>query len=244
MDDFFSLRWLKKHPSISYLTSHFRKVKLDYYVYGTNPTLFISSGMHGNEYGVISSVSRSIQKNLISLPNFIYVPIASPSAVKNKTRMNDNNQDVNRGFSPNSANDESQALMKIISDHSFDLSVSFHEDFAPSEFYMYDFHGDNNQKDISTQFKQYTQKLKSMGVVLFNGIDDPDDLLLGSVFVDGYLKCTKENIRTDNGQLEEWMINNHVCQRALNPEIPGKSLQNVKDTIVDAFFTDIIIPLL
>jgi len=242
MDDIFSLRWLRSHPSITSLKISHSTVELEYYVYGKKPRLFISSGMHGDEQGVIASVSKAIKSNLNKLPSFIYIPIIAPSAIKKGTRKNALGQDINRGFSPKSNTDESKIIMKIVQSYQFDLSISFHEDPVSSKFYMYDILANNEGRDISGNFRQFKRKLVELGIPLLNGIDDPKDPTLGFMFTDGYHLLREELIKKDNAQLEEWLVSHQISSRVLNPEIPGKCLPETKDALVAAFFTQVILP--
>lgn len=243
MKDPFFLNWLTRSPSISSLEAKSGPVTLNYYVYGKNPRLFMSSGMHGDERGVIRSVSKAIQTNLLKLPSFLYVPIINPSGVLKKTRKNSNGQDVNRSFLNGGTSDEAKAMMKIIGQNKFSLSVSFHEDWEfTNQFYMYDELTENENRDISQSLTLFKEKITKMGVKLFNGIDDPRDPALKNKFTDGYqaFKHLKEHKET--GQFESWMIRNGKCSRCFTPEIPKDLIQEKKDKIVKEFFTCLILP--
>lgn len=243
MHDPFSLNWLSSFPSISHHEASFGLVTLDYYMYGKNPRLFMSSGMHGDECGVISSVSNAIKKYLKNLPSFIFVSIASPSAVKGKTRNNAAGQNVNRGFLKDSTTDESKAIMNIVKSHIFDLSISFHEDLEyPTFFYLYDSLSKGKNKDITHSFIKFKEKLVKMKIGLFNGIDDPHDPALGFKFSDGYKAFPYIKSEKEDGSLETWLINNSVSSRCFTPEIPENYSQEIKDKIVEEFFTCLIIP--
>ncbi|MFH0773389.1 MAG: hypothetical protein V1922_03700 [bacterium] len=241
MVDFYSLNLLRSQ-SVGSLVSVHRQATLEYFVYGNNPRLFISSGMHGDEYKIISSVCKSIKLNLKNLPSFIFVPIVTPSAVEKKTRNNKMGQDVNRGFIVNGTTDESKAMISIIGSNKFDLVVSFHEDWEFGEFYMYDELADDENRDISSLYTKFKQKLIKNGVGLFNGIDDPNDPILGYKFTDGYATTRHKKREKENGPFESWAISQGISSRCFTPEIPAKLKQEVKDKIVEAFFTDLIIP--
>jgi len=219
------------------------KAAIPYYLSGKNPRLFISSGIHGDEQGVISSVQKAIRKNMNTLPAFFYVPVASPSAVKKGTRENASGQNVNRGFITDSPVDESVALMKGVSSYQFELSVSFHEDWELADFYMYDILGPHHNHPIHQHFQSLTNNLSTLNVGMLNGVDDTTDPNLGYSFTNGYRAFPYEGIQKhEDGSLDSWLVRNGVSRRAFNPEIPKKSPQEVKDAIVDAFFSHIILP--
>ncbi len=240
MDDSHSLNWLYHNP----LMRHFTSNKLiDYFIYGNNPRLFISSGMHGDEYKVVSSVSKSLKMYLNKMPSFIYVPIAAPSAVKNKTRVNESGQDVNRGFMEISTTEESKAIMEIIQRCKFDFAVSFHEDPQFSDFYMYDDQIGQISQDIVNLYDAFKQKLQKMNIGLYSGMDDGKDPSLDHMIVNAYKALIFDPSQKENGQLESWMIRRNVCARILTPEFPKNLEQALKDKVVDLFITDVVIPL-
>lgn len=243
MQDLFSLSWLYSSPLIRCFKTKEHNAVIEYFVFGKNPQLLISSGIHGDECQTISSVSKAIQNNLVRLPSFIYIPIAAPSAVRKQTRINDRGQDVNRGFLDNSQVDESKAIMNIIGSHTFNLNVSFHEDPGLAEFYVYDNLSKNEKRDISPIYKQFKQTLIGIGIDLFNGIDDPTDPDLGYMFSDGYAAITyADSHKKEDGQLETWITQHNISLRSFNPEIPGTFEQKQKDELVEAIFAELIVP--
>ncbi len=244
MEDPLYLNWLHSSSKIRCLKTNPGDSEMEYFIRGENPRLLISSGMHGDEYGVISSVSRAIKIHIDTLPCFIYIPVVNHFGVLNRQRGNASGLDINRGFKNSSMIEESIRLMKLLAAYSLDLSVSFHEDPEFSEFYMYDFASDTDIYDISPHLERFKLKLEEMGTPLFNGIDDVQDPHLGNMFTDGYKIFKKENLKKDTGQLEEWLLEHNLSKRVFNPEIPLTLTQGQKDIIVDSFFKDLIIPYL
>src|SRR3989344_8617189 len=87
-----------------------------YFLKGSHPKLLIHSGTHGDEYEVIDLVEKYIRRYEAKLPDFIFVPKVSPSAVAAKTRKNSQNADINRTFSTNSIDPEVRENIKILKD--------------------------------------------------------------------------------------------------------------------------------
>ena len=65
---------------------------------GTDTKLLILSGMHGDESDVVVHVSGFVSTQAESLPDFVYIPTVSPSAIAQKTRQNYLGHDINRCF--------------------------------------------------------------------------------------------------------------------------------------------------
>lgn len=209
-----------------------------YFVKGENPKLLIHSGTHGDEYEVIDIVKKCVLKYEGKLPDFVYVPVVSPSAVGAKTRMNNNGSDLNRIFFSDSDDIEVQENIKAIKDYKFDLMVSFHEDPELPFYYIYDEGTDKNETE---KVIKHNQKLQSMGINLLNDVDDPNDPILGIEFVNGYRKFVVSDEFKNSGMITSWAISNNIVKDTLVPEIPGKADLKQKELIIDSFFTDILI---
>lgn len=214
------------------------KAKVLYYIFGERPKILLDSGTHGDEFEVIGSVEKAIKKYISLMPSFIYIPEISPSAVRLRTRVNENDKDLNRSFLDKGQEDEAKAVMKIIGKYHFDLNVSFHEDEDKSEFYFYD----SEAMDKSV-LKKIREEVEKLGVGLFNGIDDENDPILRKKIKDGHFVCSKEENEEENGFLWTWLYRNKKIKRIILPEIPGKVSQEKKDEIVDVFFREVILKL-
>lgn len=171
------------------------------------------SGTHGNEYHIIPAVTKAVQKLSLNLPDFMYIPEASPSAVALKTRENECGHDINRGFSE-LVDSEVNSLKEVLSTLSSVIAISFHEDLESQEFYFYDTHCLG-----SLQLEGFRSRVRALGVPLRTGIDDPDDPALSYMITDGYVDhvCTLSG----KGQfIEDWAINEGLFSRFLTFEIP------------------------
>ncbi len=210
------------------------KTEIPYYVSGDSPTLLIHSGTHGDESGVIESVRRAVEKYAARLPDFVYVPIVSPSAVARGTRENGDGIDINRSFLENSPLAEVEANFSIVDDRKFDLLVTFHEDlYWETTFYLYDVNCGLGETEAWRRFKA---ELRLMGADLLTGVDDPDDPTLNLAFVDGYHYFSAPKNGYPGGGFDAWAFRNKVIKGFLNPEIPGKLSQEKKNKVVDLFF--------
>ncbi len=213
-----------------------------YLVHGENPKLLIDSGVHGDEYETIDLVSEYLQNNLDKMPDFIYIPVVSPTAVALKTRNNHLNMDVNRHFFDSSI-DEVTAYAEIIKNYQFDLCVTWHEDDTKDGFYLYDSGDMEGTKLLDGLRKQVT----NFGVPLFSGIDwEGDekfetDPTMGAVIKNGYVGQEKRS--GSNGQFFTWSIGAKYIKRIVNPEIPGKLDIQTKKKLVELFFDQVVLPL-
>ncbi len=213
------------------------KTQIPYFVRGGSPTLLLHSGTHGDEYGVIESVKKAVEKYEERLPDFIYVPVVSPSAVAKRTRQNGDGVDLNRSFFDDTNIGEVEANLAIVRDLSFELLVTFHEDTdLESGFYVYDYGNRLNERREWTEFKE---KMNEMGVGLHCGKDDPYDPDLNYLFTDGYTTYDLPN----RGAFDTWAVENGVAKKAATPEIPGRLSQILKDRIVDLFFQKFLVGL-
>lgn len=216
------------------------EVKIEYYINGKNPKLLILSGTHGDEYEIIECLRKEIYKRLEKLPDFLYIPVVSPSAVDQRKRQNKDGKDLNRSFFDNSNINEVKTNISILEGHHFDICLSFHEDPEYKDFYMYDFHGADLEK--SSTLEKLRKEIRSLGVGLLNGIDDPSDPTLGNVFLNGYKYYPpNESGDTSSGFFAYWAFSKGIIKRYINPEIPGKLDPNTKEKIVDIIFRNIIL---
>lgn len=209
----------------------------EYYIKGKNPKLLIHTGTHGDEFEVIDLVKNAISKYEHLLPDFMFVPYVSPSAVKNKIRFNSSGLDTNRIFFSDTDEVEVMENIRILESHNFDLLVSFHEDPVGEEYYIYDtgISGDEN-----SVIKNHNLFLRSQGIKLLNGDDDTHDLSLGYTFKDGYRKLTESTGLNNNGMIAVWALSENKAKVCLEPEIPGMLSLSLKEFIVDSFFLNVL----
>jgi hypothetical protein len=218
-----------------------RKVIFDdgfcYFVSGENPRLMMHTGTHGDEYSVIEIVKNAIEKYKNRLPDFIFVPEVSPSAVANKMRVNWASRDMNRSFFAHLDDPEVKANIEVLKNRHFDLFVSFHEDHEfENEYYVYDVGRDRKENVLVLK---HNQVLRESGIRLLNRVDAPEDPNLGFMFVDGYKKFEHKN-DTDHG-IAGWIMDTKIAEEYLMPEIPMKADIKTKEMIVDTFFEEIIV---
>lgn len=98
-------------------------IEVQYYISGKQPSLLLLTGTHGDELEVIDCLKKTIKINLAQLPEFVFIPEMSPSAVLQKTRLNKDGLDINRHFFDDSDIEEVKAVMKIIGQHQFELGL-------------------------------------------------------------------------------------------------------------------------
>ena len=219
--------------------SHKKSGTIDYFQKGTGPILLLMSGTHGDEFGVIEPLKKTIDKYLNKLPDFIFIPEVSPSAVKLKTRRNKFGHDVNRKFFENTDDIEAKTVMNIVSKYKFKLGVSFHEDIEYDSFYMYD----SEQMD-ERMLNNFKANVKELDIGLYSGIDDIKDTTLGQTIVDGYFTPLHKPKKITNGDFWEWSLINNYVKRLLYPEIPTSLNLKEKTILIELIFTDLISSLL
>jgi len=203
-----------------------QSLSLPYYVRGTNSGLLLLSGAHGDEFEVIGSVHKSVVALDAKLPDFLYIPEVSPSSVASRTRSNYRGKDINRQFVKNTECEEAHAVMELLRQFHMDTCVSFHEDPELAQFYMYD----SGKFSDSERFRMQ-DAVRSCGVELFSGVDDPEDEYLGFEFVDGYRPHTGSDGKPE-GPLETWLIRQKIVKRVFGVEVPGKADSKKKDALV------------
>jgi len=205
---------------------------------GENPKLLIHVGTHGDEHDIVSLVFDAVEKYKDKLPDFIFVPEVSPSAVVARTRVNYSGKDINRIFYSDSKDMEVVENIKIMRGNRFDLMVSFHEDLPVKEYYIYDSGFKISETDAVLK---HNKKLQSHGTGLLNGLDDSDDPALGYEFKDGYRRFTEKEGTPSNGMSTVWAMSEGIVKESLTPEIPGKLSIEEKRFIIDSFFSDILV---
>lgn len=205
---------------------------------GKNPRLLLHTGTHGDEYGVIELVEDSIKKHEGKLPDYIFVPEVSPSAVEMKTRKNKYGHDLNRDFFSDSDDPEVQENIALIKTHKFELFVSFHEDWEFPEYYVYDWSYTNKTDKLVID---HNKLLIDNGIGLLNGVDDSSDPHLGYRFAGGYNKSIHTKKSVDSGIISDWVLNRNISIDYLLPEIPQRLSHKKKRFIVDSFFTEVIL---
>lgn len=208
-----------------------------YFQKGVKPKLLIHSGTHGDEYEVIKIVRDCVEKYSAQLPDFIFVPQVSPSAVARKKRRNNNHLDINRVFFDGSKEPEVLANIAIMTGHRYDMVISFHQDNEFDKFYIYDT-STLLPCSLITPLKRHLQKL---GLAMYNGYDDPRDPLLSYKVSDGYVYLPLKTTSRETGMVANWVITHGICNKMLEPEVPGRAPRREQVLIVETIFKEVII---
>ena len=210
----------------------FRGTRIPYWQKGDSPRLLIVSGAHGDEHGVVPIVSREIEKQASALRDFIYIPELSPSAMRRKTRLNENGEDIERGFYEGSPHTEAHAIMEFLRGRTFDLCVSFHEDKEWNGFYLYDI----AQKLNMQGFAPLCESLVRRGLSLHTGGDDREDPLLRHRVENGYVYIPIDRTLIKQPFFGSWLVKHAIVSRILVPEVPMRLSREEKMHVVSACF--------
>ncbi len=210
-----------------------KRGETEYYLKGTNLKLLILSGMHGDEHEVIQCVEDYINSHASALPEFLFIPKVSPSAVAKRTRKNKYGNDINRQFMESTQDPEARDAMEILQGRRFRACIEFHEDpDRTAGVYVYD-SGTLSEKDLAA----YRHVVEGTGARLYSGIDDPFDADLGLQVEKGYISTTVDNLPKHAGFSTRWLIANGIAKRIFTPEIPGKAPIALKRRLVEAVFS-------
>jgi hypothetical protein len=210
---------------------------IEYFIQGDNPNLLIISGIHGDEFEVVESVRKSIEKNKDKLGDFVYIPIASPTAFEARNRQSACGLDMNRHFTNSCKCNEAQAIMQLLKSMKIKQCVSFHEDLEHPHFYMYD--SDNMEGDEC--LARLRKDITELGVDLLNDVDDKDDEHLGFEFIDGYAGNIPDAEGKPIGSMETWLIKEKITDRVFCIEVPGSSSKDIKDKLVEKVLYNLVI---
>lgn len=201
-----------------------------YFQKGENPVWLMYSGTHGDEAGVALSIERYLAENAERLPDFLWVPHVSPSAVAAKVRHNARGLDTNRNFLDDSTEEEVVANLQIVHGKSFEYFLDFHEDEHRKEFYVYDSLG------VRDGFiEALLQAQHAIGFDVWHGLDDDTDSALGNMVNHGYVDASNYN-ETSGFSVDYMLTKGIVKQRAWTFETPGLVTQEEKDKIVNNIF--------
>jgi hypothetical protein len=203
--------------------------QLEYYQKGDNPQLLITSGMHGDESETSHLLYNYVYENYQRLPEFLYIPFLSPSAVAATFRQNDYGHDLNRSFTDNITDPEALQITKLLGSCHFDLVVDFHEDKdRTSGFYMFD------EVLAAKQIIGYSKaqnNLHAVGLRMFNGVEDMEDPNLGFTITDGYIQLTLSQLNPNAGFMSYWLLTHQISDRVFTIELPKKAKPQAKSNI-------------
>lgn len=199
---------------------------------GNHPKLLVISGMHGDEFSSINLIQTYLQENDTNLPDYLYIPEFSPSAVYNKTRKNNQGVDINRSFFETSQEQEVQDNISLLSNRHFDLCLDFHEDtcFA-KEYYVYD----SKQMNVHDQEILRSEIIKC-GAAPYVGVDDPDDPTLRYQVSAGYTSTPLSTLDPRSGFFWTWALKKEVIKRIFDIEIPTQGEITLKKKLIKMSF--------
>ena len=195
-----------------------------YHVKGTNPQLVIHGGTHGDEYHVIAPLKRVIQRMYDELPDFLFVPAVSPTAVKSKTRENFLGHDMNRVFWGTNSDPEVVANKQILAYASHAVALTFHEDIENNAFYIYD-----SMQLKQAQLRRLRNAIKSLELPLYDGFDDFEDEQLQYHFVQGYA-CVNTAPMYKGPFVDDWARYHSHISRMLTIEVPFRK-PNIEEAL-------------
>ncbi len=100
--------------------------------------LYLSSGVHGDEPAGPLALEHLLENNLIPTDlDLTIIPLINPTGFESQTRENSAGHDLNRDFRY-PKNPESQAVQDFLKNQApFHLSITLHEDWESTGFYMY-----------------------------------------------------------------------------------------------------------
>lgn len=226
------LRWMGKNLCHTY-ESNYLGDPIRYYQHGDDPKILIIGGFHGDESELNDVLSRVLSEKLHSMPDFLYIPVASPKAYKRGKRnalQEGDEYDLNRSFLQETPIWEAGALMEFLQRYKFNLCLTFHEDDNHNGVYYYD----TENIEGTVFLDNLRQALENTGVPLHDGIDDPTDKKLGYMVQNGF--CYQPiNPEERKGFFEEWAVSQKIVERSVNPEIPPSATLDQKMTLVKIF---------
>lgn len=199
---------------------------LPYNLFGENPSLLIDSGIHGDEFEIIEAIKKTLERYKSSLPSYLYIPNACPSAIETKNRLNKDGIDFNRMFQDNTNYEEVLNYMNLVRQYKFRTYLSFHEDSRFSAFYLYD----SEYLEGTEKLETVRQEILKLDVPLYTGVDDITDPALGYDVHNGY---SFSPVKEDDFTTGSWMYRKGIVERVITPEIPGKISLEKKYQLVE-----------
>ena len=232
------LAWMGKNLCHTY-ESNYPVDPVRYYQHGEDPKILIIGGFHGDESEIDDVISRVLSENLHHMPDFLYIPVASPKAYRRGKRnalQEGDEYDLNRSFLPNTQVWEAKALMEFLQRYRFKLCLTIHEDDNHNGVYFYD------TEDIegSEFLGDLRRALEDTGVSLHDGIDDKTDDKLGYMIQKGFcFQLIKPEEK--KGFFEEWTVSQGIVERSVNPEIPPSATYEQKTALIKIFLDKFLI---
>ncbi|MCX6782152.1 MAG: succinylglutamate desuccinylase/aspartoacylase family protein [Candidatus Magasanikbacteria bacterium] len=211
------------------------KLGLEYWQKGSNPSLLIHTGTHGDEYSVIELVENFLTEHKEEMCDFVWVPRVSPSACRLKARNNERGNNLNHMFVGEIIEPEALANLELLSPFKFKNFLSIHEDLTADKFYMYEMK-DNSK---TSEWQKLFVGLKSRGINLYQGLDDPNDPALCNEIKDGYFSYAWQKVSTIEKDpfFESYIFRNHlITGKDVTAEVPGLLIAEKKKIIIELLF--------
>ncbi len=103
-------------------------------------TIYISAGIHGDEPAGPAALLAWAQKNAGQLREhpFLLFPCLNPWGLVNNSRDDENGCDLNRTFAEKRPPIAVRELLQLIEGQRFALSLTLHEDYDATGFYVYE----------------------------------------------------------------------------------------------------------
>ncbi|MEM7792014.1 MAG: M14 family metallocarboxypeptidase [Verrucomicrobiota bacterium] len=103
------------------------------------PTIYLSAGIHGDEPAGPLAVIELIRSGLFEdFANWLICPILNPSGLMLGTRENHDGLDLNRNYINPTSLETKSHIAWLKKQGPIDLSISLHEDYESSGFYLYE----------------------------------------------------------------------------------------------------------
>lgn len=207
-----------------------KTTKQKFFLKGRQPKLLIVSGTHGDEYEVVPLVEKLVMKYREKLPDFLYVPEVSPSALTLHTHENGEGLNVNRSFYQGVKSPEVKEMMALWKKFDFELFATFHEDAGQDKFYLYS----SFRLEKTAVWKMLCRDIADLGIGLYTGVDDPNDPNLSYQVKNGFVHWPMN--RNDHSSDYWLLVETKRAKYVINPEIPGKISLSKKMAVVEAIF--------
>lgn len=102
------------------------------------PSVYISSGVHGNEPAGPMAVLDMLRRNAFpQAAHLTLFPVVNPEGLVAGTRENASGIDLNRDYSSAPKSYETRSQLEWIGERKFDLTICLHEDDDGEGFYIY-----------------------------------------------------------------------------------------------------------